>query len=105
MRDNFPQSFLAGRLRAWSRAYLDPVAGTLTPAQGDVLRRLLEGQSLVTIANETGRAYGTVRKHLQNIHEAFETHSYGELFIECFRRGIVSRPAAPAVQVALPDVG
>ncbi len=100
VRDNFPKSFLAGRLGSWARAYVDPVAGKLTTAQRDILRRMLEGKSVGAIAVETNRAHGTVRKHIEHIHEAFGTHSYSELFAECLRRGIGS--SGPARHEPLP---
>ncbi len=88
VRDNFPASFLARRLGSWAWAYVDPVASTLTPAQRDVLRRLLEGKSPIAIAAETSRTLSTVRTHVEHINRAFGTHSYLELFAACSRRGI-----------------
>jgi len=88
VRDNFPRSFLAGRLGLWARAYADPVAGTLTPTQRDVLRRLLDGKSPVEIAKETNRAHSTVQKHIHHVHHAFGTHYERQLFAECYRRGL-----------------
>lgn len=88
IRQNFPASFLAARL-GWARIYLDPIGRTLTPHQVDVLRRVLENQSVAAIARETFRAESTVRKHVEAVELAFETHSIPELILECFRRGIV----------------
>jgi DNA-binding CsgD family transcriptional regulator/tetratricopeptide (TPR) repeat protein len=88
VRDNFPASFLARRLGSWAWAYVDPVASALTPAQRDVLRRLLEGKNPVAIAAETNRTVSTVRTHVEHINRAFGTHSYLELFAACSRRGI-----------------
>jgi DNA-binding CsgD family transcriptional regulator/tetratricopeptide (TPR) repeat protein len=98
VRDNFPRSFLGRRLGSWAGAYVDPVAGKSTQAQRDILRRMLEGKSVVAIAVETNRARGTVRKHIENIHVAFGTHSYSELIVECFRRGIGAPGLAPPVE-------
>ncbi len=95
VRDNFPCSFLARRLGSWGRAYVDPVAGKLTRTQRDILHRILQGKSPTTISEETHRANKTVRKHIENIHEAFGTHSVGELFAVCLRRGIWSTAAEP----------
>ncbi len=101
VRDNFPESFLAARL-GWARIYLDPIGRTLTPAQVDVLRRLLESKSVSAVADESGRAEKTVRKHIEAVREAYGTHSVAELFLECGRRGFVAPPTAassePAVQ-------
>jgi DNA-binding CsgD family transcriptional regulator len=94
VRDNFPESFLARRLGSWAWAYVDPVGSKLTPAQRDVLRRLLEGKKAPAISAETNRAHTTVRKHIKDIHAAFGTHSFAELFAECLRRGIAS-PGVP----------
>ncbi len=90
IRDNFPNSFLAARLGSRMRAYVDPVARELTPAERDVLRRLLEGKNTVQIATETNRAPTTVRKHVHHIHAAFGTRSTGQLLAECQRRGLGS---------------
>jgi DNA-binding CsgD family transcriptional regulator/tetratricopeptide (TPR) repeat protein len=95
VRDNFPSSFLTRRLGSWGRAYVDPVAGKLTRTQRDILHRVLEGKSPTTIAEETHRASGTVRKHIECIHGIFGTHSVGELFAACVRRGIWSIAADP----------
>lgn len=88
VRDNFPRSFLAKRLGKWARIHFDPVAMTLTPAQRDVLRHLLSGLSPREIAQCTNRSAGTVGQHVKQIHAAFGTHSVGQLFCECNRRGI-----------------
>jgi tetratricopeptide (TPR) repeat protein len=88
VRDNFPSSFLAERLGPLARSYVDPVARILTPAQRDVLTRLLEGKSPLAIAGETNRAHSTVQKHIQQIHSAFGTHFERDLFAECNRRGL-----------------
>jgi tetratricopeptide (TPR) repeat protein len=88
VRDNFPSSFLAERLGPLARAYVDPVARSLTPAQRDVLFRLLSGKSPQAIAKATHRAHSTVQKHIQQIHVAFGTHYEREIFAECNRRGL-----------------
>jgi tetratricopeptide (TPR) repeat protein len=104
VRDNFPESFLAARLR-WAQIYVDPVGRTLTPAQVDVLRRLLENQPVTVIAAETYRAISTVRKHVEAIHTAFGTHSIVELVLECVRRGILPPGTmVPQDPAALPRV-
>jgi DNA-binding NarL/FixJ family response regulator len=89
VRDNFPESFLADRLGR-ARIFVDPVARRLTPAQRDVLLHMLDGDSIATIAVETSRAVKTVRKHIEAVHSAFDTHSFAELLVECSRRGILS---------------
>ncbi|MEA2666792.1 MAG: Bacterial regulatory protein luxR family [Candidatus Eremiobacteraeota bacterium] len=88
IRDNFPRSFLAHRLGRWARVYFDPAAMTLTPAQREVLRHLLNGRSVRDIAARTNRSVATVGQHVKRIHQAFDTHSVGQLFRECNRRGI-----------------
>ena len=88
VRDNFPSSFLVDRLGTLARAYVDPIARNLTPAQRDVLCRLLDGKSPAKISKETNRAHATVQKHIQHIHMAFGTHFERELFAECNRRGL-----------------
>lgn len=88
IRDNFSHSFLARRLGRWARVYFDPAAMALTPAQRDVLRHLLGGLSVRDIAVRTNRSAATVGQHVKRIHQAFDTHSIGQLFHECNRRGI-----------------
>jgi DNA-binding CsgD family transcriptional regulator/tetratricopeptide (TPR) repeat protein len=102
IRDNFPESFLAARL-GWARLYMDPTGRTLTPSQVDILCRMLENKSVNAIANETGRAVRTVRKHIEAVQEAFGTHSIAELVLECVRRGIVPM-TAPSEPTALPRI-
>ncbi len=85
---NFPRSFLVRRFGAWARASLDPVGSSLTPAQREVLRFLLEGHTGPEIAALTRRSYNTVRTHIQALHRAFGTHSEHQLVVACARRGI-----------------
>jgi DNA-binding CsgD family transcriptional regulator len=94
IRDHFPNSFLAARLGSRMRAYTDPVARALTPAQRDILQRMLEGTSPADISARTNRAPTTVRTHIHHIHTAFGTRSTGQLLAECYRRGL--GPAALA---------
>ena len=51
----------------------------LTPRQWEVLRRLLNGQRVPTIATELFVAQSTVRNHLAAIFERFGVHSQPEL--------------------------
>ncbi len=88
IRDNFPNSFLAARLGSHVQAYVDPIARALTPAERDVLRRLLEGKDIAKIAAETNRARATVKRHVHHIHGAFGTRSIAHLLAECQRRGL-----------------
>jgi DNA-binding CsgD family transcriptional regulator len=88
IRDNFPNSFLAARLGSHVQAFIDPIARTLTPAERDVLRRLLEGKDIAGIAAETNRARATVKRHVHHLHGAFGTRSIAHLLAECQRRGL-----------------
>jgi DNA-binding CsgD family transcriptional regulator/tetratricopeptide (TPR) repeat protein len=88
IRDNFPNSFLAARLDWRMRAYVDPVARKLTPAERDVLRRLLEAHGIPQIAEQTNRALTTVRKHIHRLHKAFGVRTSVQLMAECQRRGL-----------------
>jgi DNA-binding NarL/FixJ family response regulator len=85
--EHFPNSFLARR--AGIDALSDPIVGSLTPAQRDVLSLLLEGLNAREIATHTGRAYNTVRVHIDRLREAFKTSSIHALVVDCHRRGIV----------------
>jgi DNA-binding CsgD family transcriptional regulator len=84
---HLPKSFLARRVAV--DALPDPIAETLTPAQRDVLSLLLEGLSAREIATRTGRAYNTVRVHIDRLREAFKASSIHALVVDCHRRGIV----------------
>ena len=85
--EHFPSSFLARRVGLG--ALSDPVVGRLTPAQRDVLALLLQGLNAREIATHTGRAYNTVRVHIDRLREAFKTSSIHALVVDCHRRGIV----------------
>ncbi len=101
IRDNFPNSFLAARLGAWGRAYIDPIASTLIPAERDVLRRLLEGKGSAEIAAETNRATKTVWKHMSSVFNKFGVHNDRQLLAECYRRGL----GAPSWVMPVDDIG
>jgi DNA-binding CsgD family transcriptional regulator len=88
VRDHFPNSFLTRRLGPWERATVDPLVGMLTPAERDVLRHILEGRSQKEIAEATGRAYNTVRTHVQTLHRKLGTKSDLQIVVACARRGI-----------------
>jgi DNA-binding CsgD family transcriptional regulator len=89
--ENFPNSFLARRIGR--DAMSDPIVARLTPAQRDVLALLLEGLNAREIATHTGRAYNTVRVHIDRLREAFRASSIHALVVDCHRRGIVFPPA------------
>lgn len=88
IREHFPQSFLARRLGPWARASVDPLVATLTPAEREVLRHILEGRSQKEIAEATGRAYNTVRTQVQALHRKLGTSSDLQIVVACARRGI-----------------
>jgi DNA-binding CsgD family transcriptional regulator len=85
--EHFPSSFLAGRVGI--QALSDPVVARLTPAQRDVLALLLDGLNAREIATKTGRAYNTVRVHIDRLREAFGASSIHAMVVDCHRRGIV----------------
>ena len=95
VREHVPASFLARRLGSWTQAYGDPVAGRLTRAQREILRHLLAGEVPKEIAAATGRAYKTVRNHVEAIEQLFGVHSVPELIVTCYRRGLAPPPAEP----------
>jgi DNA-binding CsgD family transcriptional regulator len=88
IRENFPHSFVALRLGPWARTAADPVVGALTPAERDVLRHVLEARTQQEIADVTGRAYNTVRTHMQALHRKLGTSSNAQIIVACARRGI-----------------
>jgi DNA-binding NarL/FixJ family response regulator len=91
--EHFPKSFLARRVALGAAS--DLVVRGLTPAQRDVLSLLLQGLNAREIATRTGRAYNTVRVHIDRLREAFKTSSIHAMVVECHRRGIVlPAPAA-----------
>lgn len=57
----------------------------LTDTEVSVLTALLQGQSLRMIASESGRAYGTVRWHVQNILEKCQVKTQKNLLSEFYR--------------------
>jgi DNA-binding CsgD family transcriptional regulator len=88
IREHFPQSFLVRRLGPWMRASVDPLVATLSPTEREVLLHLLEGRSQREIAEVTGRAYNTVRTHVQALHRKMGTCSDLQIVVGCARRGI-----------------
>ncbi len=94
VREHFPRSFLTRRLGRWTNVYGDPVAARLTRAQREILHHLLAGRVPKEIAAATGRAYKTVRNHIEAIEEAFGVHSVPELIVACYQRGLVPPPQA-----------
>ena len=88
--EHFPHSFLARRLGSWMRAAVDPVVATLSPAEREVLRHLLDGRSQREIAEATGRAYNTVRTQMQALHRKLGTSSEHQIVVACGQRGIGS---------------
>ncbi len=87
--EHFPKSFLARRVGI--EAMSDPIISGLTRSQREVLALLLEGLNARDIATRTGRAYNTVRVHIDRLREAFQASSIHALVVECHRRGIVFR--------------
>jgi DNA-binding CsgD family transcriptional regulator/tetratricopeptide (TPR) repeat protein len=98
VREHFPDSFLARRLGSWLNAYGDPVAGRLTRTQREILRHLLAGSVPKEIAAATGRAYKTVRNHVEAIEQLFGVHSVPELIVACYQRGLAPPPAEPRAE-------
>jgi DNA-binding CsgD family transcriptional regulator len=88
IREHFPHAFIARRLGPWARAAVDPLIAMLTPAERDVLRHILEGHSQKEIAEQTGRAYNTVRTQVQALHRKMGTKSDLQIVVACARRGI-----------------
>jgi len=56
----------------------------LTEAEVGILSDLLQGQSLKFIARESGRSYGTVRWHVQNILEKCQVKTQKNLLSEFY---------------------
>ena len=98
---HFPKSFLARRFDGWMRVYVDARGRTLSPAQREVLRWLLEGRTPREIAAIKGRGYETIRTHIRMLHRAFGTRSEHQLVAECARRGIFPPRAEPDQGVEL----
>jgi DNA-binding CsgD family transcriptional regulator/tetratricopeptide (TPR) repeat protein len=94
---HFPEAFLARGFEGWTRVYVDARGRTLSPAQREVLRWLLEGHTPREIAAIKGRGYETIRSHVRALHRAFGTRAEHQLVAECARRGIFP-PRAEADQ-------
>ena len=56
-----------------------PEAEALTPRQWDILRRIVGGERVPTIARELFISQSTVRNHLSAIFDRFGVHSQAEL--------------------------
>jgi len=96
---HFPKAFLARKFDGWTRVYVDARARTISPAQREVLRWLLEGRTPREIAAIKGRGYETIRSHVRALHRAFGTRAEHQLVAECARRGIVPPRAEPDQRV------
>jgi len=57
----------------------------LTPTEVDVMAALINGHSLKSIAGQSGRSYGTVRWHVQNILEKCQVTTQRNLLSEFYR--------------------
>jgi DNA-binding CsgD family transcriptional regulator len=90
VREHFPHSFLVRRLGPWMRGAVDPVIATLSPAEREVLRHVLDGRSQREIADVTGRAYNTVRTQMQALHRKLGTSSEHQIVAACAQRGVGS---------------
>ncbi len=90
--EHFPNSFLARRVGIEGMS--DPIVARLTPSQREVLALLLDGLNAREIATQTGRAYNTVRVHIDRLRETFEASSIHAMVVDCHRRGIVLRSSA-----------
>lgn len=77
VREHFPRSFLIRRLGRWLRAYDDPVVGTLTRAQRQVLHYLLDGWLPKEIAANKRLAEGTVRNHIGDLEVVWSSFDSG----------------------------
>ena len=71
-----------------------PQAGELTPRQLEILRRLVRGERVPTIARELYISQSTVRNHLAAIFERFDVHSQAELLAKV----AVERPTVAAAR-------
>jgi DNA-binding NarL/FixJ family response regulator len=56
-----------------------PQLGSMTPRQREILRRLVRGERVPTIAEALSVSQSTVRNHLARIFQQFEVHSQSEL--------------------------
>lgn len=62
----------------------------MTPREREVLTRLVQGQSTVTIAREMGVAYSTARTHIQNVLTKLGVHSKLAAVTYAVRNGLVA---------------
>jgi DNA-binding CsgD family transcriptional regulator len=68
----------AGRVPKLALARI-PEAASLSPRQWEVLRRIMAGERVATIAEELFVSQSTVRNHLSKIFDRFDVHSQPEL--------------------------
>jgi DNA-binding CsgD family transcriptional regulator len=98
---HFANGFLVRQFAGWMRVYVDDRARTLSPAQREVLRWLLEGRTPREIAAIKGRGYETIRSHIRMLHRVFGTRSEHQLVAECTRRGIVPPRGEPDQRIEM----
>jgi DNA-binding CsgD family transcriptional regulator/PAS domain-containing protein len=67
-----------------------PEAAGLTPRQWEVLRRIVAGQRVPTIASELYLSQSTIRNHLSAIFERFGVHSQAQLLARLMPSGVAS---------------
>jgi RNA polymerase sigma-70 factor (ECF subfamily) len=68
-------AYLDDELTAWEdKQWVEHVLESLTPAQRDVIRLVLEGASNMEIAEKLGKNDATVRQHLHNARDQLKEH-------------------------------
>lgn len=95
VREHFPCSFLASRLKAWTHVYADPTVLALPPAQRRILRHLLDGKTQKEVAATTGLAVGTVGQYVKALLKAFGVRSTLELVVACYQSSVGAPSWAP----------
>jgi DNA-binding CsgD family transcriptional regulator len=90
VRENFPRSFLARRLRRWSQTLVDPIASKIAPQPRQVLRHVLVGSNPKEIAAAMGLSEDTVKGYMKTLFRAFSVNSTPQLLVACYERGIGS---------------
>lgn len=80
----------ASRSGAWQAQV---TAEALSPREHDVLRRLVQGQSVRTMAEELGISAATVETHLRNLRGKLGATSRLDAVLVALRLGLVDAPA------------
>jgi DNA-binding NarL/FixJ family response regulator len=77
-------------LRKADSAQTEPVKGTLTAREREVLQLAADGQSPPEIARILTVSPGTVKTHFQHIYKKLDAHDRASAVAQCLRGGLIA---------------